>query len=264
MTTIPRQAISWKQTPGRSGGISWPGDCFFYSVNEQGSKDMEWETLLEVVRKSFRTWQEVTCSGFTFEETAPATVDKAEFNLEKGNANLIVWRESTWDEMVDGELVRRDPDIVALTSVMYDQNTDQIMDADIELNGVFYQYAILTGAPGDEFRMDLQGVLTHEIGHTVGLDHSTVSGVVMAPYGGPGETSIRTLKQDDIDGLCSIYPTQDGADICEAPYCGLDLTGESTTCDNPRNHKTDDGKCSVAPRRASLGLLWILGWALWS
>jgi hypothetical protein len=58
----------------------------------------------------------------------------------------------------------------------------------------------LTGA-GATF--DVETVALHEIGHLLGLDHSSVVGSVMFPsYGGVR----RALTQDDIDGIRRLYP----------------------------------------------------------
>lgn len=49
---------------------------------------------------------------------------------------------------------------------------------------------------------DLQTVAIHELGHTLGLDHSTVRQAIMfAYYGGVS----RSLFQDDVDGVKHIY-----------------------------------------------------------
>lgn len=53
-------------------------------------------------------------------------------------------------------------------------------------------------------RFDLQTLATHEFGHSLGLDHSTVAGAIMRPSFQAG-TSQRFLHQDDIDGIRSIY-----------------------------------------------------------
>jgi len=50
--------------------------------------------------------------------------------------------------------------------------------------------------------------LTHEIGHSIGLAHSSVHGAVMFPYGGGYEKNFK-LHQDDIDGARSLYGYKD-------------------------------------------------------
>ncbi|KAJ6877760.1 hypothetical protein NC651_030494 [Populus alba x Populus x berolinensis] len=54
----------------------------------------------------------------------------------------------------------------------------------------------------DQF--DLESVAVHEIGHLLGLDHSSDSNAVM--YSGiPPGTKKRDLAQDDIDGINALY-----------------------------------------------------------
>lgn len=53
--------------------------------------------------------------------------------------------------------------------------------------------------------IDLQGVACHELGHSLGLDHSATSGATMFPsITGTGVTQ-RSIATDDINGVQSIY-----------------------------------------------------------
>jgi matrixin len=68
-------------------------------------------------------------------------------------------------------------------------------------------------APGTrQTRMDLQGLLTHEIGHVLGLDHSaTAETATMTIWNSAGESvggyTVRTLSTDDSIGISVLYPT---------------------------------------------------------
>ncbi|KAK4798311.1 hypothetical protein SAY86_030637 [Trapa natans] len=61
-----------------------------------------------------------------------------------------------------------------------------------------------TTTPTSE-EIDLESVALHEIGHALGLNHSTDQNAVMYAYIGQGVVK-RELQQDDIDGIKSIYP----------------------------------------------------------
>jgi hypothetical protein len=53
--------------------------------------------------------------------------------------------------------------------------------------------------------VDLQGVATHEIGHSLGLDHTTASGATMLPSISGTGTGQRSIESDDIAGVQFIY-----------------------------------------------------------
>ncbi|HEX5009795.1 MAG TPA: IPT/TIG domain-containing protein, partial [Planctomycetota bacterium] len=64
--------------------------------------------------------------------------------------------------------------------------------------------------------IDLQGVACHEIGHTLGLGHSSVGGATMfASISGTG-TGQRSIEADDIAGIQSIY----GVKSATKPHIG--------------------------------------------
>lgn len=66
------------------------------------------------------------------------------------------------------------------------------------------QYTWSTTVPVPSGQWDLTAVAAHEIGHGLGLAHSTISGALMYPYISAGSAQ-RQLHQDDIDGIQAIY-----------------------------------------------------------
>ena len=57
---------------------------------------------------------------------------------------------------------------------------------------------------GDYRGTNMLATLTHEIGHSLGLEHSTVPGAVMTPFSSPYDPNF-SLSQDDIDGVVALY-----------------------------------------------------------
>jgi hypothetical protein len=128
------------------------------------------------------------------------------------------------------------PESRAITSVFVSRATGQIFEADVELNAASFTWGDLVSQPSMTAQ-DLQDLLTHELGHVIGLDSSCWTSVPggTAPLDDqgqpappcdtasqavrdttmfanflPGETNKRTLEADDRNGLCATYPRTKG------------------------------------------------------
>ena len=66
--------------------------------------------------------------------------------------------------------------------------------------------------PGDNSGgMDIQGIATHEYGHSLGLGHTSVNGATMfASTSGGGSSNSRSIEPDDIAGVQFIYGVKSG------------------------------------------------------
>jgi MYXO-CTERM domain-containing protein len=140
----------------------------------------------------------------------------------------------------------------AITTAVYvnDPNSSRdgaIVDADIEINGVDFTISVngTSQTPGPPCRADLQNTLTHELGHLHGLEHTCwlpapgmadphwidnqgnpvpvcapglppkITEATMYPTQDCGETKKSSLSDDDIQAICTVYPTAKNPGTCE-------------------------------------------------
>jgi hypothetical protein len=59
---------------------------------------------------------------------------------------------------------------------------------------------------------DLQGIVTHELGHAIGLEHTPIGSATMFPGGEEGQFTLRTLDPDDIAAVRELYVGETGPD----------------------------------------------------
>jgi hypothetical protein len=104
------------------------------------------------------------------------------------------------------------PDALAATITTFESKSGRLVDADVQVNAN-YSFAWLspTSATGD--RYDLLSVLTHEMGHVLGLGDATdAPGATMWPTIAPGDTYQRDLDADDEAGVEEAYSLELGDD----------------------------------------------------
>ena len=106
---------------------------------------------------------------------------------------------------------------LALTTVTYGVDSGEIYDADIEVNTA--QHTITAQEPPPAGAYDLQAILTHEAGHFFGMAHATDTSPIMYAQYKPGAI---TLTDDDVTGICTIYPPLPKSGGCTAAPASQD------------------------------------------
>jgi hypothetical protein len=212
--------------------LFWPTSCISYAVNELGTSDHDPIETRDIIRLTFQAWSDVPCpdggnASMTFQERAPVTCKKSEYNKDKPNVNVVFFQDTYWRYRgIDGTLAK--------TSVTYNDETGEIFDADIEINTANNTVTI-TDEPRD-VEYDLQAILTHEVGHFIGIGHSKRADAVMYASYNPGSTSQRELSDDDVAAVCEVYPPESGVACKPEPRNGF-----SATCDEPE----ESSICSI-------------------
>lgn len=168
----------------------------FFLANDgwsQTNRDAE----LNAVRAAFAVWQSTPNSILKFEEggTSAPGVDVDELD----NTNVVFWaKNSTW---VAGGSVN----IVGATAVTFIARAGWLLvGADLVLNGVNYSWS--TNPDGVGASYFVESIVTHEIGHFIGLEHSPLGGATMFYRDPGGIGTYLGLSTDERLAVQFLYP----------------------------------------------------------
>lgn len=198
--------VAWKRMPVRfvidNNGM---GD-YFRNNSTRGTVRSE----IGAVQLAFNSWEKATCAGGT--KTGLSFLDGGRVsgktvgydkNCTDCNTNLILFHSSTGSWPYDKlQLVQ--------VKLNYDQTTGEIFDADMEVNAEHYAFSTQTDNP-DEMRFDLLSVMTYSVGLFIGLEEvkdDKFKESTMYTQLGEKDLNKRSLAPDDIEGVCTIYPSQ--------------------------------------------------------
>ncbi len=231
--------------------LEWLEPCSALALSvDAPSDDLSESDVVAVLTRSIATWEAVECGG------APLGIDIGILEEQSmcaqplyrdggGNVNTLMFVGDWGDRMYD-------PAAFAVTTVWHRRSTGEILDVDMEVNERRGPYGVCPpDGCLDERTVDLENVLTHELGHYLGLAHSTDPDATMYASALAGETIKRDLSADDIEGICTIYPPGRPAGECDyEPRGGLVLHCETG--------------CSIAPGTSRSGafVLALVGVAL--
>jgi MYXO-CTERM domain-containing protein len=225
--------------------------------------DLTDDELHDIVAQAFQRWQEVDCGGGKhprFEVQSAGIVETSKPHYcELTALNLGVWfLDNPWPEKLDRSAL-------GYTTSTYAEDDAEVFDADVEINVAKIKQDF-RGAPVEDV---LLSIITHEAGHYLGLAHSNDVEAVMATTYTRLDLIGRELTQDDIDGICSIYPPDSEKLECSEPGISNAALNQKA-CNAAIDDLKDDQQqsCAYAPTSSAstshwLGVPALLGLGLW-
>jgi hypothetical protein len=150
----------------------------------------QWDTLTAEVMSGYGIWSALPCQApdLFIQQEAP------ENGYGVDGVNRLLWIDIGWPG-TPGEL--------ALTLVTRDKVSGEIVDADMLMNQQHFSFTQDSDLPLPW--VQVRGVLGHEFGHFLGLDHSDAINALMTATVAGDEALPTGVMSDDAAGLCSLY-----------------------------------------------------------
>jgi hypothetical protein len=210
--------------PDRSPDLRWRARVVRVAVSNSLIRESPYiKTGSDVegaVRRALRTWERAANLEFVETETDKQNVSASG---AAGDGVSLITIAATAENVL---LFAKDPTGVAATTRVFYDTKGQISEADIVLNP--YQQFSTDGTIGT---YDLESILTHEIGHLLGLGHSSVFGSTMHESSGKNGVYgmqnflARTLSPLDVAAVRAIYGPPAGVSECCGRIAGKIVAG---------------------------------------
>jgi hypothetical protein len=173
----------------------WTSMPVSYWINESGSSQILNDSEFAAVRASFQVWEQVPTADVRFVYKGTTSVS----GVARDGMNIVSFNDTT---------TPLGSSTIAATFTFYRSEilSDGVIHPVVDEADILFNPNLEFSTSAESGKFDIQSVLTHEVGHLLGLDHSALISSVMVPFGSPSQLDQRTLQYDDIAGITEIYP----------------------------------------------------------
>ncbi len=242
-----------RQTTNDGTPLAWRDRCPLLDIGALDPSGVQVDELRGALVQAIAAWETGSCAPLPFALSEPTSgVTESAFD----GHNVIVTRAASYcdDEAHLDEEICLNPGSLAITRLYYvdrpgDPDDGSVIEADMEVN-LLHPFA--TDGRVDAY--DLASVLTHEVGHILGLGHTcTTSGTAhlvdpsgrdipsctfeegdpstsasMYPWAAPGEIR-RAPREDEQQAMCLLYRNRPQTCADAELSAGCNAEGSATT-----------------------------------
>ncbi|MCA9548980.1 MAG: matrixin family metalloprotease [Myxococcales bacterium] len=242
----------------------WVNRCIPYFINRDADLFSGGDRQL-LVEQSFQVWAGNACTDLEFADLGYTDQQPGFDPRASDNENVI----TSVKDAASVATYFPEANMVAITITAFSTSSGEIFDADIVVNDLGFDFEDVVSQPScaaeNPAPFDLRAILIHEMGHFIGFDHEADVESTMYFSAPACEVKKRTLTDDDIIGVCTVYPKGQAPKTCAPPSVDYDDVSGVQAFRDQCEAKLDGGSCSCtgygadAPYGLALAMLALLG-----
>lgn len=181
------------------------GQQLNWTINSDNSSNVAQDLVFRSVSQALQKWKVASDAEFGFDVWMGTDPDIYYSNSEMNGRSSIYFSSHR-----DGEGGNLGPGVIGLTQVWYQEEDGKILESDTELNDLYFDFTddpsdtsgYGSGKSGYSRKVYLGSVVTHELGHALGLSHSGQAQASMFYLETPDQS---TVSCDDQAGAKTIF-----------------------------------------------------------
>lgn len=207
--TLPARAFTIQVDSNDNPILPWTTNTivFDYNFTDCISQGVTSDQMSAAVDTAFATWNSTLTSSVTLQRGAAVTTTNAQITSQTAGGNPLILCDANMstDITSSGQPTVDTNNIPAVTRILRVDSGSHIALAVTYINAQSGKAANVGQLLGHSNVLNI--VLTHEIGHAIGLGHSADNNALMY-YDATLKTTLG-LAQDDVDGVTYLYPRQE-------------------------------------------------------